>query len=67
VSLTAFDTKTGKKVWTDGSRAKTTVKSMLYPDAPSPGYRDLELDGQIIWAACAWIRWAAMRPSPWSS
>jgi hypothetical protein len=55
VSLTAFDTKTGKKVWTDGSRAKTTVKSTLYPDAPSPGYRDLELDtdGKTIWAACA--------------
>ena len=53
VSLTAFDTMTGEKVWTDGSRAKTTVENALYPDAPSPGYRDLELDGQTIWAACA--------------
>ena len=24
-----------------------------YPDAPTPGYRDLELDGRTIWAACA--------------
>jgi hypothetical protein len=55
VSLTAFDTKTGKKVWSDGSRAKTTVNTNLYPDAPTPGYRDLELDtdGKTIWAACA--------------
>ena len=40
----------GTKLWT---KAKTTVNSTLYPDAPSPGYRDLELDGQTIWAACA--------------
>jgi hypothetical protein len=40
----------GKKLWT---RAKTTVDTTLYPDAPSPGYRDLELDGKTIWAACA--------------
>src|SRR5215207_3528240 len=49
VSLTAFE-RSGKKLWT---KAKTTVNTNLYPDAPSPGYRDLELDGQTIWAACA--------------
>jgi hypothetical protein len=40
----------GKKLWT---QAKTSVNTTLYPDAPSPGYRDLELDGKTIWAACA--------------
>ena len=49
VSLTAFELS-GKKLW---SRAQTTVDSSLYPNAPSPSYRDLELDGQTIWAACA--------------
>jgi hypothetical protein len=48
-SLSAFG-RSGKKLWT---KAKTTVKTTLYPDAPSPSYRDLELDGQTIWAACA--------------
>jgi hypothetical protein len=48
-SLTAFELS-GKKLW---SRAQTTVDSSLYPDAPSPSYRDLELDGNTIWAACA--------------
>ena len=48
-SLTAFE-RGGKKLWT---KAKTTVNTTLYPDAPSPSYRDLELDGQTIWAACA--------------
>jgi hypothetical protein len=48
-SLTAFELG-GKKLWT---KAKTTVDTTRYPDAPSPGYRDLELDGQTIWAACA--------------
>ena len=52
VSLTAFDKDSGKKLWT---KAKTTVNTALYPDAPTPGYRDLQLDadGQTIWAACA--------------
>jgi hypothetical protein len=49
VSLSAFELS-GKKLWT---KAKTTVNTTLYPNAPSPGYRDLELDGQTIWAACA--------------
>jgi hypothetical protein len=51
VSLSAFELG-GNKLWT---KAKTTVNTTLYPDAPSPGYRDLELDadGQTIWAACA--------------
>jgi hypothetical protein len=48
-SLTAFELS-GKKLWT---KAKTTVQTTRYPDAPSPGYRDLELDGSTIWAACA--------------
>ena len=50
VSLTAFDKDSGTKLWTN---AKTTVNTTRYPDAPSPGYRDLELDGSTIWAACA--------------
>jgi hypothetical protein len=49
VSLTAFELS-GKKLWT---KAKTTVDTSRYPNAPSPGYRDLELDGSTIWAACA--------------
>src|SRR5215203_2592701 len=49
VSLSAFE-RGGKKLWT---KAKTTVNTTLYPDAPSPSYRDLELDGKTIWAACA--------------
>src|SRR5215208_3591504 len=51
VSLSAFEFS-GTKLWT---KAKTTVNTILYPDAPTPGYRDLELDadGQTIWAACA--------------
>ena len=50
MSLTAFDKDSGTKLWT---KAKTTVNTALYPDAPTPGYRDLELDGSTIWAACA--------------
>jgi hypothetical protein len=50
VSLSAFEVATGKRLW---SRAKTTVDKALYPNAPSPGYRDLERDGSSIWAACA--------------
>src|ERR687897_1657823 len=49
VSLTAFELS-GRKLWTE---AKTTVNTSRYPNAPSPGYRDLELDGNTIWAACA--------------
>src|SRR5215216_5664274 len=51
VSLTAFELG-GTKLWTT---YKTTVNTTLYPDAPTPGYRDLELDadGNTIWAACA--------------
>jgi hypothetical protein len=52
VSLSAFELS-GKKLWT---KARTTVDSSLYStNAPSPSYRDLELDadGQTIWAACA--------------
>ena len=50
VSLSAFELS-GKKLWTE---AKTTVDSSDYDtNVPSPGYRDLELDGSTIWAACA--------------
>jgi hypothetical protein len=49
VSLSAFELS-GRKLWTE---AKTTVNTSRYPNAPSPGYRDLELDGNTIWAACA--------------
>jgi hypothetical protein len=50
VRLSAFELS-GKKLWT---KAKTTVDSSLYStNAPSPSYRDLELDGNTIWAACA--------------
>jgi hypothetical protein len=49
VSLTAFELSS-KKLWTN---ARTTVDTTLYPEPPSPGYRDLELDGSTIWAACA--------------
>src|SRR5215216_2595453 len=52
VSLSAFELS-GKKLWT---KAKITVDSSRYStNAPSPSYRDLELDadGQTIWAACA--------------
>jgi hypothetical protein len=51
VSLSAFELG-GTKLWTT---YKTTVNTTLYPDPPTPGYRDLELDadGQTIWAACA--------------
>ena len=48
-SLSAFE-RSGKRLWT---KAKTTVDTSLYADAPSPSYRDLELDGSTIWAACA--------------
>jgi hypothetical protein len=50
VSLVAFDFATGKKLWT---RARTTVDPSLRNHKVAPGYRDLELDGSTIWAACA--------------
>src|SRR5918999_2503174 len=49
VSLSAFELS-GRKLWTE---ARNTVSTSRYANAPSPGYRDLELDGQTIWAACA--------------
>jgi hypothetical protein len=50
VSLSAFDFESGKKLWT---RAKTTVDPDLRTHKTAPGYRDLELDGSTVWAACA--------------
>jgi hypothetical protein len=54
VSLSAFDFSTGAKLWT---RATTTVDQTLRTHYLQPGYRDLERDGQTIWAACGcdWV------------
>jgi hypothetical protein len=49
VSLSAFEFSTGKKLWTT---AKTTVDPTIRIHDSSPAYRDLELDGKTIWAAC---------------
>ena len=49
VSLSAFNFSTGKKLWTT---AKTTVDPTIRIHDSSPAYRDLELDGKTIWAAC---------------
>jgi hypothetical protein len=48
-SLSAFDFSSGKKLW---SRAKTSVDPTLRTHDSKPSYRDLELDGRTIWAAC---------------
>lgn len=48
-SLSAFDFATGEKLWT---RARASVNPGLRSGANAPGYRDLELDGSTIWAAC---------------
>jgi len=50
-SLSAFDFATGKELWT---RAKTSVDSTIrtHDSNSKPAYRDLELDGKTIWAAC---------------
>ena len=48
-SLSAFDFATGKELWT---RAKTSVDSTTRTHDSKPAYRDLELDGKTIWAAC---------------
>ena len=51
VSLSAFESATGKELWT---RAKTSVDPSLRVHDSKPAYRDLELDadGKTIWAAC---------------
>ena len=49
VSLSAFEFSSGKKLW---SRAKTSVDPSIRSHALGAGYRDLELDGSTIWAAC---------------
>jgi hypothetical protein len=48
-SLSAFDFATGKELWT---RAKTSVDPTIRTHDSKPAYRDLELDGKTIWAAC---------------
>jgi hypothetical protein len=50
VDLSAFDASGGQRLWT---RAKTTVDPTLRSHATAAAYRDLELDGGTIWAACA--------------
>lgn len=49
-SLSAFDIGGGGPIWT---RATTTVDPDLRAHKTEAGYRDLELDGSTIWAACA--------------
>src|SRR5215210_5619143 len=51
-SLLAFEFARGKKraLW---SRAKITVDKSLHERNNKAAYRDLELDGKTIWAACA--------------
>ena len=41
-STLGFRAPAARRLW---SRAKITVNNYLYADAPSPSYRDLELDG----------------------
>jgi hypothetical protein len=48
-SLSVFDFATGKELWT---RAKTSVDPTIRTHDSKPAYRDLELDGRTIWAAC---------------
>jgi PQQ-like domain len=48
-SLSAFDFATGKELWT---RAKTSVDPTIRTHDSKPAYRDFELDGKTIWAAC---------------
>src|SRR5215212_11751784 len=48
-SLSAFQFATGKRLWT---KSKTTVDPTIRTHDSKPAYRDLELDGQTIWAAC---------------
>jgi outer membrane protein assembly factor BamB len=48
-SLSAFDFADGKELWT---RAETSVDPTIRTRDSKPAYRDLELDGRTIWAAC---------------
>jgi hypothetical protein len=48
-SLSAFDFDDGEKLWT---RARASMNPGLRPNSNKSGYRDLELDGSTIWAAC---------------
>jgi RTX calcium-binding nonapeptide repeat (4 copies) len=48
-SLSAFEFATGKRLW---SRAKITVDKSVHDRVHEAAYRDLELDGKTIWAAC---------------
>ena len=49
LGLSAFDAASGERLWT---RATTSVDPALRARSNAPGYRDLELDGRTIWAAC---------------
>ena len=48
-SLSAFQFATGNRLWT---KSKTTVDPTIRTHDSKPAYRDLELDGRTIWAAC---------------
>jgi hypothetical protein len=48
-SLSAFDFATAKRLWT---KSKTSVDPTIRTHDSKPAYRDLELDGRTIWAAC---------------
>lgn len=50
LGLSAFDPATGGRLWT---RATTSIDPSIRSHATVAGYRDLELDGRTIWAACA--------------
>jgi hypothetical protein len=48
-SLSAFDFATANRLWTT---SKTSVDPTIRTHDNKPAYRDLELDGRTIWAAC---------------
>jgi putative pyrroloquinoline-quinone binding quinoprotein len=49
ISLSAFNSGTGEELWT---RARTSINPAIRAHDSKPAYRDLELDGNTIWAAC---------------
>src|SRR5215217_4356072 len=61
--LSAFDTATGKKLW---SRAQTFVDQSIHSHNPPAGYRDLERDGSTIWGACVCDDLSASPSKAWA-
>ena len=49
VALSSYEFATGERLWT---RSTTAVEENLRTNVVAPSYRDLELDGSTIWAAC---------------